>query len=152
RARTLRQAVPRVRHARAAYRPRGERDQLLRGLSDGRPAHGRSQPLTIVPRRLAAHGGGAGSPTARRLTGLGRREVVMIDCRPVTKRPRRAPGGCAMTLHRSIRSGIAALTVGTLAGCAGGPIPGRLTVPGKPPMQVTLTYTSSLFGGSGKLS
>ena len=57
-----------------------------------------------------------------------------------------------MTLHRSIRSGIAVLTVGALAGCAGGPIPGRLTVPGKPPMQVTLTYTSSLFGGSGKLS
>ena len=57
-----------------------------------------------------------------------------------------------MTTSNSIRSGIAALTVTALAGCAGGPISGRLIVPGKAPMQVTLTYTSSLFGGSGKLS
>ncbi len=43
------------------------------------------------------------------------------------------------------------LTVGALVGCASGPIPGRLTLPGQPPQLVTLNYESSLFGGSGKL-
>ena len=42
-----------------------------------------------------------------------------------------------------------ALTV--LMGCASGPIPGRLTEPGKPSKTVTLNYRSSVFGGSGKL-
>ena len=57
-----------------------------------------------------------------------------------------------MMLSKSLRSGVAALTVGALAGCASGPIPGRLTMPGQPPLLVTLTYQSSVFGGSGKLS
>jgi hypothetical protein len=53
---------------------------------------------------------------------------------------------------KSARSIVATLALGGLAGCAAGPMPGRFTAPGKPAEPVTLTYESSLFGGSGKLS
>ena len=56
-----------------------------------------------------------------------------------------------MGLKKTVRPVIAALTVGALAGCASGPIPGRLTMPGQPSQPVTLNYQSSVFGGSGKL-
>jgi hypothetical protein len=44
-----------------------------------------------------------------------------------------------------------ALVLGALVGCASAPIAGRLSVPGREPMPATLSYRSSLFGGSGKL-
>jgi len=53
---------------------------------------------------------------------------------------------------KSARSIVATLAVAALAGCASGPMPGRFTAPGKPAENVTLSYESSLFGGSGKLS
>ena len=46
---------------------------------------------------------------------------------------------------------VAALTVGALAGCAAGPITGRLVLPNEEPQHVTLNYQSSLFGGGGRL-
>ena len=55
-----------------------------------------------------------------------------------------------MVLKKTVRPVIVVLTVAAL-GCAKGPIPGRLTQPGKPPQVVTLNYESSVFGGSGKL-
>jgi hypothetical protein len=55
-------------------------------------------------------------------------------------------------MFRKTRSIVAALAVGALAGCAAGPMPGSLTLPGKTPEPVTLNYESSLFGGSGTLS
>jgi hypothetical protein len=57
-----------------------------------------------------------------------------------------------MRVGRTVGSMVAVLLLGVLAGCAAGPIRGRLTLPGKPAQPVTLTYESSLFGGSGKLS
>lgn len=45
-----------------------------------------------------------------------------------------------------------AACAGVLAGCASGPIPGRLILPDRAPQPVALKYESSLFGGSGKLS
>jgi len=45
----------------------------------------------------------------------------------------------------------APLTLTLLMGCASGPIPGRLTEPGKPSQGVTLNYQSSVFGAGGKL-
>lgn len=53
---------------------------------------------------------------------------------------------------KGARSIIATLAVGGLVGCAAGPMPGRFIAPGKPAEPVTLSYESSLFGGSGKLS
>ena len=47
---------------------------------------------------------------------------------------------------------LAALAVGALAGCAAGPMPGSLVLPGKTPQPVTIRYESSLFGGSGTLT
>ena len=55
-------------------------------------------------------------------------------------------------MFRKTQSIVAALAVGALAGCAAGPMPGSLTLPGKTPEPVTLNYESSLFGGSGTLS
>jgi hypothetical protein len=43
-------------------------------------------------------------------------------------------------------------TLGALAGCASGPIRGQLVRPNEEPQPVTMKYSSSLFGGSGKLS
>ena len=57
-----------------------------------------------------------------------------------------------MGLMPTLRPVAAALTVGALAGCAAGPITGRLVLPNQEPQYVTLNYESSLFGGSGKLS
>ncbi|HXJ80785.1 MAG TPA: hypothetical protein VMS64_19170 [Candidatus Methylomirabilis sp.] len=56
-----------------------------------------------------------------------------------------------MTLQHTCRPIVAALVLGTLMGCAKGPLPGSLTKPGQPPEAVTLNYESSMFGGSGKL-
>ena len=56
-----------------------------------------------------------------------------------------------MMLRRTCRPAVAALLLAALVGCAKGPIPGRLTLPGKPPEAVTINYESSVFGGSGKL-
>jgi len=56
-----------------------------------------------------------------------------------------------MALSKTGRCLVAALGVAVLAGCAKGPIPGRLVMPGQQPQSVTLNYESSLFGGSGKL-
>ena len=53
RARPLPRAVSRVRLARAAHRPRRERDELLRALPDRRPAARRPRALAPAPRRLA---------------------------------------------------------------------------------------------------
>ena len=44
------------------------------------------------------------------------------------------------------------MVVSALAACAHGPIAGHLTRPGQPPAPAVLTYRSSFFGGSGKLS
>jgi hypothetical protein len=57
-----------------------------------------------------------------------------------------------MVLGSSARSVLTALAMGAVAGCAAGPMPGNLTVPGKAPERVTIKYESSLFGGSGTLS
>ena len=56
-----------------------------------------------------------------------------------------------MAMKKTCCPVVATLVLGALAGCAKGPLPGRLTEPGKPPQMVTLTYESSVFGGSGKL-
>ncbi len=56
-----------------------------------------------------------------------------------------------MMLKTTCRPVVTALAVSSLLGCASGPIPGRLTVPGQPSQVVTLNYQSSVFGGSGKL-
>jgi hypothetical protein len=56
-----------------------------------------------------------------------------------------------MTLRQTCRPAVAALLLAALVGCAKGPIPGRLSLPGKPPEAVTINYESSVFGGSGKL-
>src|SRR5439155_26311058 len=70
-ARALRQAVSRLRPPRAAYRPRRERDELLRPLPDGGQAHGRPCPLAPLPGRLASHARGAGgAPAGKRGVGL----------------------------------------------------------------------------------
>jgi len=53
---------------------------------------------------------------------------------------------------KAIRPTVATLTLGVLVGCASGPIPGRLTLPGQSPQLVTLNYESSLFGRSGSMS
>ena len=45
----------------------------------------------------------------------------------------------------------AALVLGALVGCASAPIAGRLSAPGQAPTPATLSYRSSVFGGSGKL-
>jgi hypothetical protein len=45
----------------------------------------------------------------------------------------------------------AACVVTATVGCAAGPIAGRLSVSGREPVPATLSYRSSLFGGSGKL-
>jgi hypothetical protein len=57
-----------------------------------------------------------------------------------------------MVLRKTIRPVIALLTVSLALGCAKGPITGHLTKPGQASQVVTLTYESSIFGGSGKLS
>jgi hypothetical protein len=54
-----------------------------------------------------------------------------------------------MTLRHVVGPVLAVLTVGL--GCAAGPMPGRLILPGQEPEPVALNYESSLFGGSGKL-
>ncbi len=56
-----------------------------------------------------------------------------------------------MRLGTTCRPVVAALLVGALMGCAKGPIPGRLTMPGKPSQAVTINYESSVFGKGGKL-
>src|SRR5262249_5426666 len=61
------------------------------------------------------------------------------------------PGGDGM-FTRHTRSILAALAVGALAGCAAGPMPGSLVLPGKTPAPVTIRYESSVFGGSGTLT
>ena len=57
-----------------------------------------------------------------------------------------------MALRRLVHPVVAALAAGALAGCASGPISGRLVQSGHLPQPVTLRYESSLFGGSGTLS
>ena len=57
-----------------------------------------------------------------------------------------------MGLRNVMGPAVAALGAGALVGCAAGPIAGRLVLPDQPPQSVTLTYASSLFGGSGTLS
>src|SRR5205807_2194910 len=49
----LQQTVSRLRHAGAAHRLRGERNELLRAMPDGRPAAGRSSVVAAASRRLA---------------------------------------------------------------------------------------------------
>jgi len=56
-----------------------------------------------------------------------------------------------MPLRTTVGRVVGSLTVAALVGCASGPIPGRLTLPGQQSQLVTLNYESSLFGGSGKL-
>ena len=56
-----------------------------------------------------------------------------------------------MALRHKVGRFVGSLTVCALVGCASGPLPGRLTLPGKPLQLVTLNYQSSVFGGSGKL-
>jgi hypothetical protein len=56
-----------------------------------------------------------------------------------------------MMLKTTVRPLIALLTAAAAVGCAKGPLPGRLTQPGKPPETVTLNYESSVLGGGGKL-
>src|SRR5438046_2816776 len=62
------QAVSGVRRARPADRPRRERDELLRGVPDGRPTPRRPRALTAASRGLAADARGAGGAE-----GYGRR-------------------------------------------------------------------------------
>ena len=61
------------------------------------------------------------------------------------------PGRFGM-LTRRARPILSALAVGALVGCAAGPMPGSLVLPGKNPQPVTMRYESSLFGGSGTLT
>ena len=44
------------------------------------------------------------------------------------------------------------LTAGALLGCASGPVSGRVTLPGQPAAPLTMTWSSGLFGESGKMS
>jgi hypothetical protein len=55
-------------------------------------------------------------------------------------------------LSKAVRPIVATLALCVVVGCASGPIPGRLTLPGQPPQLVTLNYESNLFGGGGSLS
>ena len=64
-ARPLRPAVSRLRRAGAAHRPRRERDQLLRALSDRGTAPGRSRAVAAAAAGLAAHPRGDGGAAAR---------------------------------------------------------------------------------------
>jgi hypothetical protein len=52
--------------------------------------------------------------------------------------------------RRSAAFVVAALAA--LAGCAKGPIRGQLTLPQQSPQPATITYESSLFGKTGKLT
>ena len=45
-----------------------------------------------------------------------------------------------------------ALTTTALAGCASGPVTGRVTTPGAPAGPLSMTWTSGMFGESGKMS
>ena len=72
--RPLRQAVPRLRHARATHRLRGERGELLREVSDGREASRRPSPVAAASRRLA--------PDTRGVGGEEERGGVSFGCRP----------------------------------------------------------------------
>jgi hypothetical protein len=56
-----------------------------------------------------------------------------------------------MMLKAAARPLVALLMVAAAAGCAKGPLPGRLIQPGKPSEAVTLNYESSALGSSGKL-
>ena len=55
-------------------------------------------------------------------------------------------------LSKAVRPVVVTLSLGVLVGCASGPIPGRLTLPGQPSQLVTLNYQSDLFGGKGSIS
>ncbi len=56
-----------------------------------------------------------------------------------------------MMLPQAAHLVAAATTVGVLAGCASGPMPGLLVNRGQPPERVTLNYESGVFGRTGKL-
>ena len=45
-----------------------------------------------------------------------------------------------------------ALTTTALAGCASGQVTGRVTTPGAPAGPLSMTWTSGMFGESGKMS
>src|SRR6266478_9990954 len=44
------------------------------------------------------------------------------------------------------------LVAGALLGCASGAVSGRVTQPGQPAAPLTMTWSSGLFGESGKIS
>src|SRR3989475_1716705 len=81
RARPLPPAVSRLRRARAAYRVRGERDQLLPALPDRRPAARRSRALAPAQAGLAAYPRRAGAPRG----GPARRRRPTVSFRFVTQ-------------------------------------------------------------------
>src|SRR5947209_1954436 len=62
----IRQAVPRLRLARAANRVRRERIELLRDLPDGRETSGRSRAVTALEGGLAEDARGAGGEEGKR--------------------------------------------------------------------------------------
>src|SRR4029453_4243878 len=61
-------ALPRLRRPRAAHRARGEREQLLRALSDGRAPSRRPGPLAAPEGGLAAHARRDGGAPAGRVS------------------------------------------------------------------------------------
>ena len=52
--------------------------------------------------------------------------------------------GCALV--------VLALAAAGLPGCASGPVTGRVTLPGAPVAPLSMTWTSGIFGESGKMS
>src|SRR5204862_6685975 len=64
--RPARAAVPRLRHGGAAHPLRGQRDELLPALPDGRHGAGRPRPVAPPEGRLAAHRRGTRNPPRRR--------------------------------------------------------------------------------------
>src|SRR5262245_10319269 len=68
--RPLWEAVPFVRHGSPAHSLRGQRDELLPALPDGREGPGRPRPLATAQGRLAAEHRGTGEPIASHLRDL----------------------------------------------------------------------------------
>ncbi len=73
------------------------------------------------------------------------------SCRPAMLAPA-FPGERTMARDAvGYAMGLLALTT-ALAGCASGPVTGRVTTPGAPAGPLSMTWTSGMFGESGKMS
>src|SRR6266850_6866884 len=57
-----------------------------------------------------------------------------------------------MRRRNVVAAACTSLVAGALLGCASGPVSGRVTLPGQPAAPLTMTWSSGLFGESGKIS